>query len=256
MPPIIIHFHIFKNAGSSIDRILSTTFGERWASFEGDTPTSLLRPEDLRSFIAQRPGLRAISSHLLRPPAPAELDALPIVLIRHPLDRAFSVYSHERRGPAHDLHSTRTAQRTDFREFVRWCLDQKALGGMVIANYQVIHLSPASFRCAHIYDALASDDDLQDAIDFLSDRACFGTVDRFDGAVARLRQMAASIGLPIRDASATENMTHGRPSELDARVAIAREQLGHDLYRRFRQENDLDYRLFEWARTHSPSERR
>jgi hypothetical protein len=244
---VIVHYHIYKNAGSSVEHILRSAFGERWASFEGDSPTSLLRPEALLTFVQQRPEVCAVSSHLLRPPAPAGLDVLPVTLIRHPLDRAFSVYSQERRGPENELHSSKVAKQTDFRRFVRWCLDQKSLGGMVITNYQVIHLSPASLRDGHIYRAVATEKDLLHAIDYLSDGACFGVVDRFGRAMARLRQMAANVGLPIIEANATENMTDGRPDELDTRLSIAREQLGPALYQRFREENELDYRLYEWA---------
>ena len=41
-------------------------FGSGWASLEGPTPTSLLRPDDLSTFIRDRPEIVAVSSHLLR----------------------------------------------------------------------------------------------------------------------------------------------------------------------------------------------
>lgn len=247
MRTIIVHYHIFKNAGSSIDRILQTTFAERWASLEGDTATSLLRPNDLSAFVRDRPEIVAVSSHLLRPPGPAELNVLPVVLIRHPLDRAFSVYSQLRRNTAGVLRNEVVAQQTSFSQFVLWCMSNQSDGGMVIANYQVIHLSPASFRGGHIYNATAIKDDLQAAISYLSDGTCFGTVDRFDTAMARLRLAAEAVNLDIPAAIVAENMTVGRPDHLQERLVVAREQLGHGLYERFRRENELDYRLYEWA---------
>jgi hypothetical protein len=244
---IIVHYHIFKNAGSSIDRILKTSFAERWASLEGDTATSLLRPHDLSVFVRDRPEIVAVSSHLLRPPGPAELHVLPVVLIRDPLDRAFSVYSQLRRNTAGVLANEVVAQRGSFSQFVLWCMSNRSHGGMVIANYQVIHLSPASFRSEHIYNATATEDDLQAAICYLSDGACWGTVDRFDAAVARLRQAAGAVNLDIPSALVAENTTAGRPNHLQERLSAAREHLGHALHERFRQENELDYRLYEWA---------
>lgn len=243
---IIVHYHIFKNAGSSVDRLLHTAFGDRWATLEGPTPTSLLRPHDLAAFINDRPEIVAVSSHLLRPPAPPDVRVLPIVLIRHPLDRALSVYSYLQRN--HDGLDTGTvAQQTDFSEFVLWCLNNKTLGGMVIANYQVIHLSPASFRGKHIYHAVATENDFLHVIRYLSDAACFGTVDLFDTTMGKLRQTAAAFDLHIPTLTAAENATPGRPGDLDERLRIAKKLLGPTLYQRYTDENELDYRLYEWA---------
>ena len=243
---IIVHYHIFKNAGSSIDRLLHTAFGSGWTSFEGPTPTSLLRPHDLATFIRDRPEIVAVSSHLLRPPAPSGVHVLPIVLIRHPLDRAFSVYSYLRRHP--DGVSTGTmAQQMSFSQFVLWCLDNKILGGMVIANYQVVHLSPASFRHRHIYQAVATQNDLQHAVNYLSDTACFGTVYQFDTTIDRLRRTAAAFDLQIPAVTVAENATPGRPEDLDERLHLARRLLGPGLHQRYMDENELDYRLYEWA---------
>jgi Sulfotransferase family len=243
---IIVHYHIFKNAGTSVDRILRMAFGGRWASLEGPTPTSLLRPHDLSVFVKNQPELLAVSSHLLRPPAPPGLRVLPVVLIRHPLDRAYSVYSHLRRSPD-GIESSEVAKQTTFSQFVEWCLSHKSRGGMVISDYQVIHLSEASFRSGHIYDATATAKDLRDAIDYLSDVSCLGTVDRFDAVVVRLHKVAEEHDLRVAATSVAENVTSGRPKKLDERLSIARRQLGVDLHRRYLDENKLDYKLYEWA---------
>lgn len=247
-PPrtIIVHYHIFKNAGSSVDRLLQMAFGNGWASLEGPTPTSLLRPDDLSTFIRDRPEIVAVSSHLLRPPAPPGVRVLPVVLIRHPLDRAFSVYSHLRRH--HDGAATGTvAQQASFPQFVLWCLNNKTLGGMVITNYQVIHLSPASFRNGHIYHAIATENDLQHVIHYLSDFTCFGTVDLFDTVMSNLRKKAAAHHLHIPALTTTENATPGRLEDLDERLQVAKGLLGPDLNQLYINENELDYRLYKWA---------
>src|ERR1700722_5664966 len=244
---IIVHYHIFKNAGSSLDRLLQDSFKDGWGSLEGPTPTSLLRTQDLATFVKDHPMIRAVSSHLLRPPAPADLDVLPVVLIRHPLDRAFSVYSQLRRNPAKTLPSEVVARRSSFSQFVLWCLDHKSLGGIVIANYQVIHLSPASFRYRHIYDATASVADFRNAMEFLSGGPCSGTVECFDAVVARLRSAAGAMGLHLTPLEAAENVTEGRAGDLQERLLLARQELGSSLHDRYRQENAYDYELYEWA---------
>jgi hypothetical protein len=226
---------------------LKASFGDCWTSLEGNTATALLRPRDLSHFVRNRPNIVAVSSHLLRPPAPADLNVLPVVLIRQPLDRAFSVYSQLRKNHAGELPSEMVARRSSFAEFVLWCLDNKFLGGMVIADYQVIHLSPASFRHAHIYSATFTEEDLLYAMGYLSSGPCFGTVDRFDAVIDQLKRMAEEIGLQFFLSPVTENVTNGRANDLNERVSLAQWELGPSLNDRFEKENRLDYRLYGWA---------
>ena len=51
MRNVVIHYHIFKNAGSSIDKILIDNYGSAWAPLEGSTPTSLLTVHDIERFL-------------------------------------------------------------------------------------------------------------------------------------------------------------------------------------------------------------
>src|SRR5690242_16822953 len=162
MRNVIIHYHIFKNAGSSIDRILADSFGPRWTTLEGSTPTSLLTSHDVERYLEMNREIRALSSHLARPPLPRNVNAFPIIFIRHPIDRAASVYIHERRATT-NIKSSEIAKLRDFSGYVRWCLDSadgREQGGIVIRNYQVVHLSSASFRTNHIYHAKADESDL------------------------------------------------------------------------------------------------
>ena len=48
--PIIIHYHLFKNAGTSLDRTLRQNFGVTWATIEHE-PT--MRPAELRRFLVE-----------------------------------------------------------------------------------------------------------------------------------------------------------------------------------------------------------
>jgi hypothetical protein len=67
---LIIHYHIFKNAGTSVDFALSESFGDKWTTFEGKDACDLLTSAQLARFIDEDPDLKAISSHLARPPFP------------------------------------------------------------------------------------------------------------------------------------------------------------------------------------------
>lgn len=92
----------------------------------------------------------------------------------------------------------------------------------MIANYQVTHLSPASFRNGHIYHAITTEKDLRHAIHYLSAAACFGTVDLFETAMSNLRKRAAALHLHIPTSVIAENATPGRLEDLDERLQVAR----------------------------------
>jgi hypothetical protein len=246
MRTLIVHYHIFKNAGTSIERILSCSFGARFGTFEGPTPTSILPPMELAHFAQRNAQLVAVSSHQLRPPAPEGLRILPFVLVRQPLDRAYSIYCHNRRESA-TFPSIVAARRMGFKDYVAWCLDHPDEGGVVMTNYQVIHLSEASFRNGGILRATAIESDLSAATQYLAASACFGAVDEFPAAVDRFCLAASANGLPLIRSIPHENVTAGRPDSLQQRLGMAEAELGQALCERFKQENELDQRLYAWV---------
>jgi hypothetical protein len=240
----LIHYHIYKNAGSSIDRLLQQSFGSAWTSFEGRDAADVLPASRLSAFLEKTPTVRAVSSHLARPPLPSPNDKA-IVMLRHPIDRVYSVYAFAQRDPTQPDHHR--ARARSLAEYVRWALDSTD-GGVVIRNYQTIHLSQASFRYGHIYRACATEADLQEAKDLLAALGVFGLVRRFaDSCAAFMRQYRDAIP-ELRMFDVRENTSqphHTREADVIERV---RTELGPDLYRRLVCTNELDIQLYEWAK--------
>ena len=98
---IIIHYHIFKNAGATVDAILRNNFGEACAEYEGSELAAVVKPESMLKYILENPHLKVISSHNARLPVPKHLRLTfyPLIFLRHPIDRIGSMYSFERRQP-------------------------------------------------------------------------------------------------------------------------------------------------------------
>src|SRR5580700_4196088 len=98
---VLLHYHVFKNAGSTIEDILDHSFGERFGTLETAVGGGLVSNADLIRYLDTRPGLRALSSHQIRYPMPAVPGYLffDICFLRDPLDRLRSFYDYFRQRP-------------------------------------------------------------------------------------------------------------------------------------------------------------
>src|SRR5579884_1946584 len=144
MRHVLVHYHIFKNAGSSLDRILRDSLGNAWVEWDPVEPTGAVPPEKLAEFIGGHPQFAAVSSHLARPPLPSVAGVVlhTLIFLRHPILRAASVYKYERTAET-GTESARIAASRTFAQYVRWQLDS---GSRTIRDFQTIYLSGARFR--------------------------------------------------------------------------------------------------------------
>jgi hypothetical protein len=238
-PTVLIHYHIFKNAGSSIDACLQHSFGARWGSFEGSHPHAVQSSLQLQQFIDSRPDLTAISSHLARPPLPHK-NCLPIVFVRHPLSRAYSVYKFTCADSTQPFADT--ARNLSFPEYIEWGLSKKP-GSIVIRNYQVVHLSEASWRGGNILKTAANKSDLDGACALLSDWCIAGVVEQFPLSIQIYQAMYGSHFPGLELKPRWENATCQQVIPLHERIEHLREMLGETLYCDFMGANELDLAL-------------
>jgi hypothetical protein len=232
--PVCVHFHIFKNAGTTLDGALKREFGTGWAEFDGPRPNYVLEPEEIRAFVETRPMLRAISSHQVRFPLPEIYDVrwLPLILVRHPLDRALSAYKFQRRARTRSAASLQ-AKRSDLRGYVAWLLDRSQVN--LVCNFQVAFLSTTASQ--------AQQPSVATAVARLRAAALAGTVERFgDTLICAERALARDFpGLDLSCVS--RNVTHERRGRLDDRLQELRDGIGADLYAELERRNDMDYAL-------------
>lgn len=244
---IVVHYHIFKNAGSSVDYALKRIWKNGWASFERTMGHEPLRPMELAEFVSANPKLVSVSSHQLRPPAPSGLNVFPVVIVRDPLDRAYSCYSHERRCPPNSM-SCEVARGSNFSEYVAWCLENPLRGGGVICNSQTSRLGAARPPLCRFE---VSDADFLRAEALLHSIPVVGTVDRFDAFVERLGVELSSwfgyaidIGPPPRTNVSPERNSAVPLIEKKRELGL---KLGGRLLSRFNAVNRYDQALYDLA---------
>lgn len=244
--PVLIHYHIFKNAGSSVDAGLKASFGDAWVEFKGVHAHDIQSSGELARFLRANPAISAVSSHLARPPLPWS-GSLPMVFLRHPLLRARSVYEFTRLDATQPF--SQTAAANDFAGYIRWALRHER-GSVVIRNYQVVHLSEASWRSEDILDTEATQDDLKQACALIGEWGVAGIVESFELSM-RVFQSLYGPALPqINFENVHVNATVSAPGiPTHEQLEQCRRMLGSALYDDFMAANEMD------AALHAHSER-
>ena len=243
---VIVHYHIYKNAGSSVDRLLAESFGTRWAPFDPTPGTKPARMADLAAFCTANPTLRAVSSHStsLAWPGLHNVRACPIVLLRHPLDRVRSVYEFALKDASQPDHEM--ALKGSLRGYVeeRLSIDGHRSG---IGNYQVSHLSEASVRAPMPWFADPVPADLEFAKALVASLPAFGLVRRFAQSMQAFEHAYAPRVPGLRLYEVRENAgTSDAIGEAEA-IAAVEAQLGPETSARLIEANRLDLELYAFA---------
>lgn len=234
--PIIVHYHLFKNAGTSVDRLLQAALGAAWRNHEG--ARGRWAAHLVARWLQDNPDVVALSSHTASLPVPLLPAARihPIVFVRDPIDRARSVYEFERRQSDATPGSVK-AKETDFPGYVRWRLGRR--GDRTLSSFQTARLAAGSF---------ATGSELARALDAVAVLPFVGVVEEFDRSVAWLaRQIAADVPT-FKAKSVMANTSRRRGESLDERLARTRSALGEALADELEALNTADFALHAAAR--------
>ncbi|WP_109478950.1 sulfotransferase family 2 domain-containing protein [Paraburkholderia sp. C35] len=246
MRTVVVHYHLFKNAGTTMDGILAKNFpDEAHGHIEGNYPWSTVSSQQVLDYARANSQLRAISSHQARLPLPQDptIRFVPILFIRHPIDRFASVYEFERRQPADSLSpSVSIARNGGLAAFADWVVSREATA--VCRNFHVIHLAGAQ---DDMRTARATHADYELALSRLDDLPFFGIVDRFESSLEQFERVAEPLLGKLDFNYVSDNVTPGRHATLDERLAAVEAELGVSLYRELLECNALDMLLYREA---------
>ena len=235
---LLLHYHLFKNAGTSLDAILAKSFGARWMTQEFANARREDQQSALVALLAERPDLIAVSSHTLLLPLPGidGVQVLPALFLRHPIDRLRSAYDFEHTQGA-DTTGSRLARETDFAGYIRHRLD--SVGDTFCRNFQTHRLAMGrpDPNLTEIDRALA----MLDLLPFV------GLVEAFDASIARLQDLARPSLPDFRGFAIHRNAT-ARDSTLEQRLQATEAQLGAELYQILLDANRGDMALYNTVR--------
>jgi len=241
--PICIHFHIFKNAGTTIDTVLKRNFSKDAVTMDTGIPDDILSWTKVLDHIKEKnPTTKSFSSHQLKFPLPksAEYQFLPMIFIRHPIDRAFSMYSFDKRRTSfRDITTVVKAKSTDLAGYIKWNLRLK--NHMVMKNYQVLSLSDKP------RGSTVDEKDLELVIDRIKNFLVIGIVDRMAESLIMAEKTLGKYFDVIDLSFEKQNISQDRTGDLEQRLKTGRNEIGAELMDRLEKENEFDLKLYSMA---------
>lgn len=231
MRTVVLHYHLFKNAGTSLDRILQKNFGDAWVTreFGGANDNSAAVANWIRSL----PEAVAFSTHTAVGPLPRlpEIEVISVMYLRDPLERIRSAYRFERTQNA-NTWGANLAKEFDFDGYVRARLTHPA--DRQCRNFQ-------TWRLATMQPG--PEPEIDRARQAATGLSVLGQVADFDAGVEKLRQALATSHPDFAWEPTRANTTKKEAGD-DGFMAESPE-----LTDRLRAANAQDLSLMEWLGT-------
>ncbi|MHC4220405.1 MAG: hypothetical protein ACYSU7_18350 [Planctomycetota bacterium] len=241
---ILFHYHIFKNAGTTVDWSLRRSFGDRFETFDSASPRGTLLPDDVLGWVRDRPNVVAFASHQARFPVPGDgtVELRPIIFFRHPITRVASVYAFERRQRK-DTPGAVKARSCDFETYVRWRLEKPA--ATVLTNHQVAYCTPYDPAQGGIKGRRRAD--LAEALDCLRACAVVGVVEEMDRSLVLAEHCLGREFVDLDLSHAPQNISRHTDLPLERQVEQVADQLGTRVMSELLERNALDLEMHEIA---------
>jgi len=238
---VVVHYHIFKNGGSTIEYILERVFPGRFAALDGADPDAVLDAEDLTAFLDQYPGVAAVSSHHLRYPKPVSRRTVlfDCCFLRDPLARLYSSYNHFRRCDPESPYS-RWARTYSAREFAKRLIDEAP---HLASNVQVTQLANAG-----AFTRPANEQDLERASAVLREMAVPGLVEMFDESLVAAEHFLRPAFPGLRLEYIAQNVSQAGARAPDDAREYWESLWGRELHGLLRRMNEMDLELVRRAR--------
>ena len=213
---IAVFVHIPKNGGKTVDYVLRRGFGDGLLITGNTTDGVFFTDGQVRQIVVDHPHIAAISSHAVRAPMPPVegVTYSYLTFLRHPVERALSLYFHEQRRmrAAGKEHCALLPFPEYFEERVK--IDS------AITNGQTHHI--------------AGSDDLAAATALLEGYSTVGILEYFDESLVMLRR---TFGLPLR------RLAYVRQNV--GKTFTAKEHLSPEVYERVASMNVVDMQLYD-----------
>lgn len=242
MRKIIFHYHLFKNAGTSLDVLLKKNFPNSWVSKEF-TGTASTRREAVISWILRETDVVSFSSHTAAPLQAEieDIEVFPISFVRHPIDRIASAYTFERKQ-GYDTFGPTLARNTSLGGYIDI---QLSLGyDSQCRNFLLQHFSSFS-------DAIDQDRETR-AVKVVDTLPFIGLVEEYTESIEKLAMWLKPHFPEFQPIVFEANVTREISVPLEERLSQIRQEIGPDLYQKVIDANKADFILYERVKQRYP----
>ena len=242
MRPVLLHYHILKNAGSSIIEILARSFWERFSAYDLPDSNAEIKQEDLLLFLERNPRVQAVSSHQIFYPVPraAGLLFFDICFLRDPLDRIRSTYDYFRIKPVEGDAMSDLSTRHTLDEFTRRLVEEMP---WTVNNVQVNLLANGL-----VHDQPRGARDLDVATARMLETCFLGVVDCFDESLVAGQYGLRSMFPALNCVRTRVNESAKPDSGLAERIEEFKGSIDAGVYAELVRLNDMDFELLRRAR--------
>ncbi|MEP6342277.1 MAG: sulfotransferase family 2 domain-containing protein [Maricaulaceae bacterium] len=240
--PVIVHFHLFKNAGTSVDTVLEKNFGERWIEIEGPNARKLTQ-EALVEFIESNPQYDAISSHtaIVGMPVMDTAEIIPIFFFRHPIDRIRSAYDFECTQNVQTPGAIK-AKEGDFEHYMNWRLSTPT-------PWQVSEFHAFRLKDFHTFTPakqtqlfLPRAKQALDALPFI------GLVEEFNASMIHMEQHIQKYFPNFAGEAVHKNTTSDPSLKLSQNVEKFKNRIGETVFDKLTEVNEMDFELYHFVK--------
>jgi len=237
---VIIHVHMFKNAGTTFDWSLNKNFGDSFIDHRDDA--EMRKGAKYLGPFLEKNYINAISSHHIKLPLPDsnKLTLLPVFILRNPIDRIGSVYAFEKKNKSNSLGAI-MAKKMPFKDFVSWYMEMR---------------NPASIRDFQTRYCTGNigtnrpmnEKDYQYSLKQLHDTSLVGIVDLYDKSMVVFEQTLKSYFPSIDLSYIKQNINKRQQKTLEDRISDIKNDLGKELLPLVMENNKFDLMLYNEAK--------
>ena len=240
---VVLHYHLFKNAGTSLDAAFKENLEpDEWVTDEFSGNPEANRAQVTR-WIQDNTHARVFSSHTaaLPPPKIKKTRVIPVIFLRHPLDRIASAYDFESRQDADGFGAT-LARNTDLSGYVETRLSLP--NDRQCRNFQTHRLS------MHYPPSKGSE--LNRATRAVRKLPFVGIVDSFADSLNQLTKILEQKDFSIEELRPLErNVGQRVRAPLDERVSKIESRMNPTSFKALVDANEDDLALYDYAVTYA-----
>jgi hypothetical protein len=238
---VLLHYHFFKNAGSTIEEILEHSFFENYARLDTQDFDGSVSQHELIAFLRRYPRMKAVSSHQFRYPLPQEPGFIffDLCFLRDPLDRIRSMYDYFREKPVPGGPASELARKQSLGGFIAELVKHHTYR---VSNVQVNLLANG------VVNDLPVEADLARATEVMLKTSFLGVVDCFQESIVAGQYFLRPVFPHLALAQEPANVSAGWEDAMNARIEKFRLACDPDVYAELVRVNSLDAELVNRAR--------